>query len=71
MKEPEIVKGFPRRIQLNIIEPAERAIYNAMTEVELLGADKRLTRAVTLLVEAKNLVADYIEEKVTPLRFDK
>jgi hypothetical protein len=51
----------PRRIRLDLNEPAELAIYNAMTEVEKLPGDVRLTHAVIKLGEAKNLVADYID----------
>ncbi len=59
----ELINGIARRIQLDHFEPSEIAIYNAMQEVEKIGADLRLTQAVTLLAEARNLVADYIEEK--------
>ena len=55
---------FPRRSRLDLCEPAELAIYNATNEVEKIGADVRLTRAVNLLSEARNLVADYIDEKL-------
>jgi len=54
---------IPRRIRLDLNEPAELAIYNAIQEVEKAGADPKLTKAVTLLSEAKNLVADYIDSK--------
>jgi hypothetical protein len=50
-----------RRHRLDLNQPAELAIYNAMQEVEKMPADERLTKAVTLLSEAKNLVADYID----------
>ncbi len=55
--------GIPRRIQLDLITPAELAIHNAMQEVEKLGANSRLTEAVTLLQEAKNAVADFVDEQ--------
>jgi hypothetical protein len=58
---------FPRRNRLDLNEPVELAIYNAMQEVEKLPADERLTRAVTLLSEARNLVADFIDQPVTAL----
>lgn len=41
--------------------PAEKAIYDAMQEVEKVGADTRLTDAVVKLTEAKELVANYID----------
>jgi hypothetical protein len=52
---------IPRRNRLDLSTPAELAIYNAMEEVEKAGADKRLTDALNLLAQAKNLIADYIE----------
>jgi hypothetical protein len=52
-----------RRSRLDLNEPVELAIHNAMMEVEKAGADVRLTQATILLSQAKNLVADYIEKK--------
>ncbi len=53
---------FPRRIRLDRMVPAEKAIYNAMQEVEKLSADVKLTEAVTLLSRAKDLVSDFIDD---------
>jgi hypothetical protein len=53
----------PRRAILNLMEPAELAIHNAMQEVEKMPADERLTKAVTLLSQAQDLVADFIDDK--------
>ena len=50
-----------RRNRLDLLTPAELAIYNAIQEVEKIGADVRLTRAVIALSDAKKLVADYID----------
>jgi hypothetical protein len=55
------INEIPRRNRLDLNSPAEKLIYEAMVEVEELGADKRLTDAVTLLSQAKNLIADFIE----------
>lgn len=41
--------------------PAEKAIHEAMQEVEKVGADIRLTNAIVKLGEAKELVADFID----------
>lgn len=54
---------FPRRMRLDLNTPAELAIYKAMQEVEKAGADVRLTNAINLLDKARNLVADYVDEK--------
>ena len=54
---------FPRRSRLDLCEPAEKAIYNAMQEVEKMGADVKLTDAIIKLQEAKELVADFIDKK--------
>ncbi len=51
----------PRRIRLDLNEPAELAIYEAMMAVEKMPGDIRLTHAGIKLQEAKNLVADYID----------
>jgi hypothetical protein len=61
-----------RRQRLDLNEQAELAIYNAMQEVEKIGADVRLTNAVIKLSEAKDLVADFIDEaKVYTLILEK
>jgi SHS2 domain-containing protein len=52
---------YQRRIRLDLMTPAELAIYNAMLEVEKIGADKRLTEAVIKLQDARTLVADFID----------
>lgn len=57
----KIIDGFPRRNRLDLNTPAELAIYNAMAEVEKCGASESLTKAVTLLEDAKNALADHIE----------
>jgi hypothetical protein len=55
---------LPRRIQLDLMTPAEKSIYDACLEVEKVGADERLTKAVVMLSEARNLVADYVDEQI-------
>lgn len=55
---------IPRRIRLDLNEPVELAIRNAVNEVEKMPGDVRLTKAVILLSEARELVADYIDEKL-------
>lgn len=52
---------IPRRNRLDLNVPAEKAIYDAMQEVEKLPADVRLTEAVTLLAKAKDLVSDFVD----------
>ena len=56
MSDPE------RRSKLWLNTPAELAIYNAINEVEKIGADVRLTDAVMKLQEAKELVADFVDD---------
>jgi len=48
-----------RRHRMDLMNPAELAILNAMAEVEKIGADERLTEAVNLLQKAKELVGDF------------
>lgn len=57
---------IPRRNRLDKNEPAELAIRNAVNEVERIGADNRLTEAINHLNHARELVADFIEEKLIP-----
>lgn len=52
---------IPRRCRIDLYTPAEAAIRQAMLAVEGVGADVRLTKAVTLLAEAKDMVADYVD----------
>lgn len=52
---------IPRRNRLDLNVPAEKAIYDAMQEVEKLPADVKLTEAVTLLAKAKDLVSDFVD----------
>ena len=52
---------IPRRIRIDKFTPAERAIYDAVQAVEAAGCDPRLTKAVSLLCEARERVADYVD----------
>lgn len=60
------MNDFPRRNRLDLNTPAEKAIYDAIQEVEKVGADTRLTGAVIKLSEARNLVADFVDEIPAP-----
>lgn len=51
----------PRRNYLELNTPAELAIRNAIAEVENLGCHVDLTEAVTLLQNAFDTVADFID----------
>jgi hypothetical protein len=55
-----------RRNTLELMEPSELAILKAVQEIEKIGADIRLTEAGGLLLKAKDLVSDYIDEKQNP-----
>jgi hypothetical protein len=56
--------NLPRRCRRDRCVPAENAIQDAMYQVELIGADERLTEAIVKLTEAKNLVGDVIDEQL-------
>lgn len=58
------MKGFPRKIQLQLNTPSELAIRKAIGEIEGMGADVRLTNAVVLLSQALDIVADFIDDKI-------
>lgn len=52
---------FPRRSCIDLLTPVEKAIFDAIQEVEKIGADETLTEALNLLIKAKDLVSDYQE----------
>lgn len=52
---------IPRRARLDLYTPAERAIHDALIAVEAIGADERLTAAVTYLDLAKEHVANFVD----------
>lgn len=54
---------IPRRICLDKLSPAEKAIYDAVQAVEQAGADPLLTDAVILLQQARDKVADFVDGK--------
>ena len=53
---------FPRRNNMSRWISQEFTIYNAIQEVEKLGADVLLTDAVILLSQAQDKIADYVEK---------
>lgn len=55
-----------RRNRLDLMKPSELAIFNAVSEVEKLSPDVRLTEAVILLTKAQSIVADYLDEQEKP-----
>ena len=52
---------IPRRVNYQKMVPAERLILKSMQETEKIGADPKLTEAITLLNKAKDLISDYID----------
>lgn len=56
--------AFPRRNRVDLQTPVEQTIRNAVDAVEKLPADTRLTEAVILLDQAREKVADYIDEQI-------
>jgi len=57
------ITEFPRRNRLDLNTPAELAIYEAIQEVEKVGADVRLTDVVIMLGKAKDLLSDFVDSK--------
>jgi len=55
--------AIPRRIRFDLMSPAEKAIQEAIWEVEKLPADVELTNAVILLQDAKNKVSDFLDKQ--------
>jgi hypothetical protein len=54
--------GILTRFDLQWMTPAERAITDAMHAVEKAGASAALTAAVNLLSQARDRVADHVED---------
>jgi hypothetical protein len=54
---------IPRRIRLDKFTPAEKAIWDAVQEVEKAGCDILLTDAVNLLQKAREKVADFVDRE--------
>jgi len=52
---------FPRRNQMKLWTPAEKAIWEALQTLEAAGAHPLLTEAGNLLQQARDKVADYVE----------
>lgn len=59
--EPLWPKDGTRRADLQRLHPAERAILDAITFIETLGGDVRLTDAVVLLSAAQRRAADWVD----------
>lgn len=57
----DLTDQFPRRIRMDLWTPAEKAIYEALREVEKLPPDSQLTEAVILLQKAKDIVSDFVD----------
>lgn len=57
---------IPRRNQMQQWTPAEIAIFGAMQAVEAAGANPLLTEAVVLLEQAREKVANYVDQKPMP-----
>jgi hypothetical protein len=55
------INDIPRRIQIDKLSDGEKAIYDAVQAVERMGADVRLTNAVILLQQAREQVANFVD----------
>ena len=59
--EKDIKDYIPRRMRMDKWCHAERVIYNAVQTIEEMPADVHLTDAQNILTQARNKVADYID----------
>lgn len=63
--EPRYVPyGGSRSHCLWLQTKAERLCYDAISEIETMGADERLSKAQCLIDEAKRLVSSYVDEDI-------
>lgn len=60
--KPTVTKDLPRRVHLELLSAAEHAIRAAVAQVETMPPHPLLTDAVVLLGQARDKVADYIDE---------
>lgn len=58
---PKVVGNFTRRSQIQLLTPAELAIYHAMVELEKTGSHPILSRVSQLLSQSRELLADWVE----------
>ena len=56
------IDKFARRIDISRNTAAELACRAAISEIENLAADPRLTKAQCLIDEARSLVANYVDD---------
>lgn len=52
---------IPRRCYIDKLTPAEKAIYDALGAVESVGAHPLLTEVSELLSQAREKLADYVD----------
>ena len=64
------MEKIPRKIRLDLATPPEVAIRAAMTAVEAMSADVRLTNAGHALGKALELVSDYVDEQMGTVSMD-
>lgn len=65
MRRSKITPEIPRRSQMMEWTPEERAIHDVHVLVEAMGAHPRLTDAVILLGQARDAVADFVDQQLT------
>jgi hypothetical protein len=58
----DAISYIPRRIRLDRMTKEELAIYNMVGDIENLGAHPLLTDVVVLLQQARDKLADWVEE---------
>lgn len=56
-------RDFPRRNCIDLLHPAEKALYDAAQAIAGVGADETLIRALDLVWNAKDLVSDFLERE--------
>jgi len=62
LKDQPLPSTLPRRIQLNRLTVEELALRQAVMMVEAIGAHPHLTSCVIALQQARDHLADYVDE---------
>jgi hypothetical protein len=57
----ENINSVPRRYRLDLLTPAEIALWQALSAIQDSGAHPFLTEAGELVKQARDKVADYVE----------
>ena len=65
--ESKTIKGLSRRSVIEENIAAERILYLCVSMIEELGADEKLTEAQIKILEAKEILSDWVDDNYTKM----